>query len=85
MARKDSPKVEQIDLKRLRLRSGDVLVVREPESAPEDYREKVLERLGNVMKGKHVLVIFVDRLSDVKALSPEQLANIGLQRIPNDS
>jgi ABC-type thiamine transport system ATPase subunit len=63
-----------IELKRLRLRDGDILVIREP-SFDLNLREKMLERVKAVNKA-NVLVLFVTQLSDVKALSPEQLQRI---------
>lgn len=85
MARKTATAAEKIDLKRLRLRDGDILVIREPAGAAIGYRTDVLGKLSNVLKAKHVIVLFANSLSDVKALSPEQLANIGLQRVPDEN
>lgn len=85
MARKAKPKAEQIDLKRLRARDGDVFIIREPKDAQEGYREAVIKKLSNALKGKHVVILFAPSLSDVKLLSPEQLAKVGLQRIPDES
>lgn len=76
MAGRTSPKIEQIELKRLRLRDGDILVIREPANAPEDFRETTLKKLGNVLRATNVLVYFANSLSDVKALSPKQLERI---------
>jgi hypothetical protein len=85
MAKKPATKAESIDLKRLRLRDGDVLVIREPRDAELGYRTGIIKKLGRTLKAKNVLIICAQSLSDIKALSPEQLANAGLQRIPDDS
>lgn len=86
MATKPASKTESIDLKRLRLRDGDILVIREPADAAQiGYRSDIMDKLSRTLRAKNVFVIFSQSLSDVKALSPEQLANVGLQRIPDDS
>ena len=85
MAKKPTTKAESIDLKRLRLRDGDILVIREPASASAGYRTDIMDKLTRTLRAKNVLVIFSQSLSNVKALSPEQLAHMGLQRIVDEA
>ena len=85
---KPSASPERIDLKRLRLRDGDILVIREPATTMrerEEFRVSVLGKLKRNLVARNVIILFSSSLSDVKALSPEQLARVGLQRIPDDS
>jgi hypothetical protein len=82
MGKKASPANSPIDLKRLRLRDGDMVVIRDMSDSHE-YRQAVVERIQASTKAK-VSVIFVQRLSDIKLLTEKQLKSIGLVRI-NDA
>ena len=78
MGKKASPANSPIDLKRLRLKDGDMVVIRDLTDSHE-YRAAVIKRIEASTKAS-VSVIFVQRLSDIKLLTKEQLERIGLVR-----
>jgi hypothetical protein len=79
MAKKD----EVLEFKRLRLKDGDVLVIRE---VSEDLgaRSEIMKSLDRTLKARHVMVCFVTRLSDVKVLDEEQMNRVGWFRKDDD-
>ncbi|MHC4412777.1 MAG: hypothetical protein ACYSW6_07375 [Planctomycetota bacterium] len=85
--KKSSPKIP--DLKMLRLKDGDVLLVKEdliPESTSEeeaDARAKLVEKLARISNAR-VLVIFVEKLSDIRFLSEKVMNNAGWYKKDED-
>lgn len=85
--KKSSPKIP--DLKMLRLKDGDVLLVKEdliPESTSEeeaDARAKLVEKLARISNAQ-VLVIFVEKLSDIRFLSEKVMNNAGWYKKDED-
>jgi hypothetical protein len=76
-------KSEVLDIKRLRLMDGDVLIIREVE---EDMvaRSEIVKSLDRTLKAKRVTICFVNKLSDVRAISEEQMNRIGWFRKDDD-
>jgi hypothetical protein len=85
--KKSSPKIP--DLKMLRLKDGDVLLVKEdliPESTSEeeaDARAELVEKLARISNAR-VLVIFVEKLSDIRFLSEKVMNNAGWYKKDED-
>lgn len=78
--KKSSPKIP--DLKMLRFKDGDVVLVKEdviPESTSEEeaeVRTDLVEKIARITKAE-VLVIFVEKLSDIRFLSEKVMNNAG--------
>lgn len=78
--KKGSPKIP--DLKMLRFKDGDVVLVKEdviPESTSEEeaeVRTDLVEKIARITKAE-VLVIFVEKLSDIRFLSEKVMNNAG--------
>lgn len=83
MASKRSAPEKPIELKRLRLRDNDFLIIRDT-GDHRHFREDILKRLKLSTKA-NVTVIFVKQLSDVRLLTSEQMERIGLKRVDDDS
>ena len=85
--KKSSPKIP--DLKMLRLKDGDVILVKEdliPESTPQeeaDARTELVEKIARISNAE-VLVIFVSKLSDVRFLSEKVMNNAGWYKKDED-
>lgn len=78
--KKSSPKIP--DLKMLRLKDGDIILVKESVIPETNSDEEANERIDLVEKISHianvrVLVIFVEKLSDVRFLSERIMNNAG--------
>jgi F420-0:gamma-glutamyl ligase len=78
MKKKVDQKPVITDLRKLRLQDGDVLVVKETVVSDADRRSFV-DTLQNIVN-KHVLILFVKQLSDVKTLTDEQMNAAGWYR-----
>jgi len=87
--RKVAPLGGVIDLKRLRLRDGDVLAIKEDTGLgidkTMDNRQAIMERLSGAISKSNVLVVFVRQLSDIKALDEKVMRNYGWERIKDAS
>lgn len=81
--KKSSPKIP--DLKMLRLKDGDIILVKESVIPETDSDGEANERIDLVEKisriaNAQVLVIFVEKLSDVRFLSERIMNNAGWYR-----
>ena len=74
---------EVLDIKRIRLRDGDVLVIREVDEDPGS-RQKIVKNLESTLRAKHVTICFVKSLSDVRALEEAQMNKFGWYRLKDD-
>ena len=81
---KSRNKDDIIDLKRIRLRDGDILVIRElpggDEEAKMENRAKIMNKISKNISAAQVLVLFAASLSDVRGLSEKQMNKVGWYR-----
>lgn len=70
------------DLRAMRLKDGDILLVKDT-LIGDDTRAHFMEHLSNVVN-KNVLVLFVNSFSELKKIDENQMRAAGWMRIPDE-
>lgn len=66
-----------VPVKALRIKSGDIVIV---EGTEYELRTTVTRELEKHLKGKEVLILFVERLSAIRVLDEDQMAKYGWRK-----
>lgn len=66
----------------LRVRDGDIIVIRKWQSFSDDDHDKIIRALKDKLKGSSgVVALFVDSFGDIRTLPEEKMNKLGWYRL----